>query len=758
VIQQLGFAARLESEDSTDAKLDKLEALLALAVDEIDSAAPLVASLLGIEAEARYGRLTLTPQAQRARTLAALTDQLLGLARQRPVLFVVEDVHWIDPTTLELLESSLDRIGKARVLMLLTSRPDGQPPLAGHPHVTRLTLNRLGRSAVEAITMRLAGPQRLPAAMLEEIAARTDGVPLFIEELTKAVLELAQHGDPAVQELQQRVTIPATLHDSLMARLDRVPEVKRVAQIAACIGREFDYQTLAATAELPPAELDKALDRLSAAELVFSRGKPPDATYTFKHALVRDAAANSLLLSERRRIHRAILVALEAGAQPAELIAQHAEAAGLAEVAIGQWLAAGRAAAGRYANVEAVSHFERALRLVRSQTDGETRDRTELGVLIALGLPQIAARGYASGDVERTYSRARELCTHLGDSEHLFYVLRGLWNCVFDQADLAQSLDIATQLNTLALGRDNSVERALALRALGTTRFNLGEFELAREAFERALEQCGGLPADAGFTAHGEAPAIVSCTYKGWVLSILGFLDQGRAAANEGLEAANRTGHPLMQAFAGNIAANTMIQRRDAGECARISREAQQIAQQHLLVFWASGMRMTGGWALAHSGRADEGLEALREGLAGWKGTGAALHIPTWSAYLADALLNAGRLAEAESVLHQALRIAERNNDRIMLAELRRLSGVLARRSGKPAEAKAHFERAQSIAREQNAKLFELRARREMARMLIEQRERHKAHDYLLPVYEWFSEGFDAPDLVEARQLLDASR
>ena len=325
VIQQLGFAADLKPTDAETAKLDKLEVLLGQGVEDVSEAVPLIAALLGIDADARYPAQNLTPHQQRARTLAVLVEQLLGLARRRPVLMVVEDAHWIDPTTLELLGQALDQIAGARVLMLLTSRPDNQPSLGGHPHVTRLTLNRLGRSPTEAIVARLTGGTSLPPEVLEEIAARTDGVPLFVEELTKAVLEAGTAGPGAA--------VPVSLHASLMARLDRVPDVKEVAQVAACIGREFAYPLLAKVSPLPEPELRGALDRLAAAELVFRRGMPPEASYTFKHALVRDAAHESLLKTHRQELHARIVRALEecfpetADTEP-ELLAQHCVEAG----------------------------------------------------------------------------------------------------------------------------------------------------------------------------------------------------------------------------------------------------------------------------------------------------------------------------------------------------------------------------------------------------------------------------------------------
>ena len=459
---------KFRPKNSDNTKLDKLESLLKVA-GKVAEAVPLIADLLGIYAHTRYTALEISPQVQRVQTLSVLVEQLLGLAAQQPVLVLIEDVHWIDPTTLEMFQLSIDRISHSRVMLLFTSRPDGAPALAVHPAITRLMLNRLGQTAVGAIASNIAGTRRIPKSILDEISNRADGVPLFVEELTKAVVEMAEGA-----QLEDRIgpaVIPATLHDSLMARLDRVPGGKRVAQFAACVGREFHYQILSSIVSLSPKELDIALDRLTSAELIFCRGMPPEANYTFKHALVRDAAANSLLLSERRRIHAGIAEALATSSPPGapELIAQHAEAAGMGETAIEKWLQAGHDAADRYANVEAISYFERALKLVLSRGEEEARDKQELEILIALGVPQIAAHGYPSEAVERTYSRARTLCERLGDQEHLFFALRGLWNCVFDRADLQQAWILPTRsLNRAREGCDPD-QLGLAYRALGAT-------------------------------------------------------------------------------------------------------------------------------------------------------------------------------------------------------------------------------------------------------------------------------------------------
>jgi class 3 adenylate cyclase/tetratricopeptide (TPR) repeat protein len=753
VVQQLRYATQISAEDADETKLDKLERLLDVAGRSPESA-PLVADLIGIPRLARYPHLEISSQLQRVRTLSVLVDQLLGLAALQPVLVIVEDAHWIDPTTLEMLQLGLNRIGHARVMMLLTSRPDGQPALSAHPMITRLVLNRLGNVAVGAITANIAGTRRLPSSVLDEIASRADGVPLFVEELTKAVVELAEGS-----ELGDRIgaaTIPATLHDSLMARLDRVPGVKRVAQLAACIGREFNYQTLSSIAALPPVDLELALDRLASAELIFRRGTPPDAAYTFKHALVRDAAANSLLLSERRRIHAAIADALATSLPvgPSELIAQHAEMAGLAEIAIQQWLRTGQGAVDRYANVEAVSYLERALKLVLSKAESEARDRQELEVLIALGVPQIAVQGYASNAVERTYSRARTLCERLGDQEHLFFVLRGLWNCVFDRADLEQSLEIANTLLDRAKDGSN-LEMGLAYRAVGATRFNRGELCESLDAFRKAIEACGNLGNDNAVKIYGEAPAIISLIYSGWILSIQGRLDEGLENGERALKLARQCGYPLVIAFVSQLHCTILAEQRRPAACLALAEEALRFSREHFLVFWIAGLTILAGWARAWMTDSVEGIEQLRMGIEGWKNTGAALHIPAWGSRLAEALLLANVTDEAATELEDALTLAYKNGDVLMLAELHRLRGRLHVRLSRFAEAETDFLRAREVGRRQTAKLFELRATSDLAQLWVDQGHVDKAARLLTPVFDSFTEGLDRPDLLQARHLLE---
>ncbi|MEM7025336.1 MAG: adenylate/guanylate cyclase domain-containing protein, partial [Pseudomonadota bacterium] len=401
VTQQLSHAAGLTADDPAEAKLDKLEALLAQGGDV--AAAPLLADLMSLDSS-RYRAQDLTPQAQRARTLEALVGQLLGLAARQPVLVVVEDAHWIDPTTLELIEQGLERIAGARAMILLTSRPDQQPDVAAHPHVTRLTLNRLGRGGVAAIIAELGG-DRLPADTVDAIIARTDGVPLFVEEMTKSLVESEHAVDR--EKSHPASSIPTSLHDSLMARLDRVPEIKEIAQTAAVVGRQFDYAMLVAIAEQSEADLRDALDRLAGAGLVFSRGRPPEATYTFKHALVRDAAYASCLNAKKRELHAKVAAKLQstpAGqAEPATL-AYHYGEAGYVDEAILSWLAAGQRSVAASADTEAVRCFQQGIHLLDGIADRDRREFLELELLTALGAPMIAQKGQKSPQVEEVYS------------------------------------------------------------------------------------------------------------------------------------------------------------------------------------------------------------------------------------------------------------------------------------------------------------------------------------------------------------------
>jgi tetratricopeptide (TPR) repeat protein len=507
------------------------------ASDRLGEVVPLLAALLGVPTGERYTALTLTPEMQKRRTLQALVDQLAALAARQPVLALYEDVHWIDPSTLELLGIVIERIRQLPVLALITFRPEFQPPWTGQAHVTMLTMSRLGRRQGADLVARVTGDKPLPGAIVEQIVARTDGVPLFVEELTKTVLEsglLTDAGDH--YELSgplPPLAIPTTLHDSLMARLDRLAPVKEVAQIGAVIGREFSHQLLAAVAPMSANLLGDALEQLVNSELVFRRGTPPEATYSFKHALVQDAAYQSLLKSKRQQLHARIAQALEqqfsdVGDAAPEVLAQHLTDAGLMAQAIPYWRRAGELAATRSANVEAIAHLGKGLELVRTLPNAPEYVAEEFALLLAIGGPLIASKGYAAPEVERTYSRAWALCDQLGRSAELFPVLRGLWNYHQVRGEPERVYDLAERLVVLAEEQGAPLRRALARRARGTALFLLGRFADATAALDEGIAIDDAVAAwedPAHLLLYTERAGVVCRLYSAWTLWFLGYPD-----------------------------------------------------------------------------------------------------------------------------------------------------------------------------------------------------------------------------------------
>jgi class 3 adenylate cyclase/predicted ATPase len=748
VIQQLGHAAGFVAGEPNEARLDKLEVLLARASDEPKATAALIADLLGLDDQARYGALNLTPQAQRAQTLEALVQQLLGLANRQPVLVVLEDAHWVDPTTLELMEQCLDRIADARVLMLLTSRPDHQSELAGHPHVTRLTLNRLGRAGVHTIVKRLGG-EALSVEVIDAIIDRTDGVPLFVEELTKAVLEAGE------------ASIPASLHDSLMARLDRIPEVKEVAQIAACIGREFSHDLLAAVADHSDADLGAALDRLASAELIFRRGKPPDARYTFKHALVRDTAYASLLRSRRQNIHGRIAEALEqrfqegAALEP-ELLGRHLTEADRVVEAIPYWQKAGEEAARRSANVEAIAHLNETIGLLERLPDTQQRRHHELSLQTSLAGSLIATRGYGAPETAKVFERAQQLAEEVDDSALFFPTVYGQWVYAIICAEHAKALELAQRFVRLAKGQSATGPLLIARRVLGVTLFELGRTMEARDALESALSLYEPSEHDTLKLQFGQDPRAAGLSFLAVTLFELGHADQARAAAKTALAHVEQLNHANSLGYTLTYGALTLSW--CLSDVAGVARTAEHLttAEKYGMALWLAYARIFRGWATVMHDRTEAGLALIHQGLDALEATGTLLHRSHCLGMLAQALSTTGAHSDALRVADEALALAERQQEAWIEPELFRIKGSLVLGSdGDPVQAATRFERSIALSRERGTKSWELRAARDLARLWAERGERRKAHDLLAPIYGWFTEGFDTADLKDAKVLLD---
>ena len=558
VIDLLGRAARLDRDAPAEKQLAKLEAVLARSSDRLDEVVPLLAALLGVPTGERYPTLSLTPEVQKRRTLEALVDQLAGLAARHPVLALYEDVHWIDPSTLELLSTVIERVRQLPVLVLITFRPEFQPPWTGHAHVTALTMGRLGRRQGADLVARVTGDKPLPAAVVEQIVAHTDGVPLFVEELTKTVLELGLLKDAGDQyELAgplPPLAIPTTLHDSLMARLDRLAPVKEVAQIGAVIGRKFSHELLAAVSPLSAAELDTALEQLVSSELVFRRGAPPEATYTFKHALVQDAAYQSLLKSRRQRLHSEIADVLERGslAVAPEVLARHLTEAARTDEAVAYWHLAGRRAIELSASREAAGHYDRALALLRSLPQTPERNRTQLDLHLALGAAWIPSKGYASDEVRRAYTDALQMCDQVCEPEQRFRALRGLCSSHYARLELRESTKLASRLLSLARESGDPEHTLLAHRVMATVHIALPEHEIARQHLTLALDLYRPNLHRSYVLRYGEDPGFWCLCYMAWTSDWLGYRDRALNEIGQAITLARQlpARHPLAYVLA----------------------------------------------------------------------------------------------------------------------------------------------------------------------------------------------------------------
>ena len=756
IAQQLGFAAGFAPADTEESKLGKLEALLRQGAEDVATAAALIAPLLGLDASARCPLPELTPRQRRDRTLVFLVQQLLGLARRRPVLMVLEDAHWIDPTTLELVGQALDRIAAARVLMLVTTRPDGQPTLGGHPHVTRLTLNRLGRGPSEALVAHLTGGRGLPAALLGTIAARTDGVPLFVEELTKAVLEAGTAGAAGP-------VVPASLHASLMARLDRVPGVKEAAQVAACIGREFAYPLLAAVWPAGEAELRAALDRLIAAELVFGRGTPPEASYAFKHALVRDAAHESLLKAQRQQVHARIVGAMEqrfpetATTEP-ELLAQHCTEAGLVEQAVDYWQRAGQQALARSAMAEAMAQLTKGLEALASLPAGSARLRRELGLQVTLGQASIAAKGFAAPETGRAFARARELCGELGgDLPELFPALYGQSVFHFQRGELAAAYEVACELRRLGEERGDRAGWVTGHRMMGSALCQLGRFAESRDHFEAALALYGPEQDRSSAIVYAIDSRVMCLSWLSHLDAILGHPARALARSRKALAFGRELGHPNTTAVA--LAWDCIFHQllRDPWNARAQAEAVMALASEQGFPLYLAAGTVVRGWALAESGRAPEGVATIRQGLAAYAATGAEMWSPYFLGLLGEALGRAGEAASGLNHVADALAHAGRLGARWIVPELHRFRGMLHLALPEPAAptAEACFREALAVARTQDARLWELRTATDLARLCAGQGRRPQARELLVPLYDRFEKGAGIRDLRDAEVLLD---
>ncbi|HJY50594.1 MAG TPA: AAA family ATPase, partial [Stellaceae bacterium] len=700
-IDQLGRAAGFVRDDPPAAKLEKLDALLARAAPSDEDAA-FLADLLSLPASERHPLPDLSPQRKKERTLEALIRQLEGLARQQPVVMVFEDAHWIDPTSRDLLDLLVERARSLSMLLIVTFRPEFQPPWTGQPQVTMLALNRLDRSDRTTLVEQIAGGKALPDEIVAQIVDRTDGVPLFVEELTKSVLEsglLREEADRYVLDgALPPFAIPTTLHASLMARLDRLASVRLVAQIGAAIGREFSYELLRGVSRLPEDELQTALARLVASELVFQRGRPPDAVYAFKHALVQDTAHSSLLRSTRQQLHAQIAEALEAQSpelidtQP-EFFAQHYAEAGLVEKAVACWGKAGHRSAARSAIAEAAAQFQKALDQLALLPGNPDRQRQELEFCSALGAALRFVKGQAAPETGQAYARARELWEQLGYPAEYLHIPYGQsrYHVYCGELDLALRLD--EDLLRVSRQRNDSRGLVLSHQSCGTGYGVRGRFALSRSHLEAALSLYDPNSHHSLGPQTGSHPQVVAQAYLGIVLLCLGFPDQALVRANAAIAEARSLAHSPTIASALMIGAIRLSITGDNGDLDDLVEELLAVATEQAFPQWRAFGTIYRGWVKAKNGDVVEGISLLRSGLAAYRDNGNELLTPHHTALLARACDIAGQIEKALTALDHALQIAGRTGERLLEAELNRHKGQLLLRQG-------HSEAAEQLYRE----------------------------------------------------------
>jgi predicted ATPase/class 3 adenylate cyclase len=748
-IEQLDHAAGFARDDPPTTKLEKVEAVLALAAPPEEDVA-LLADLLSLSAARRHPLPNLSPQRKKERTLEALIRQLEGLVRRQPVLMVFEDAHWVDPTSRELLDLTIERVRNLPVLLIVTFRPEFQPPWTGQPQVTMLTLNRLDRRNRSALVAQIAGRTALPDEVVDQIVDRTDGVPLFIEELTKSVME---SGIPLVG-------IPATLHDSLMARLDRLASVRLVAQIGAAIGREFSYELLRAVSRLPEGELQAALARLVASELVFQRGMHSEAIYTFKHALVQDAAHGSLLRSIRQQLHAQIAQALEThspdlmDSQP-DLFAQHYAEAGLVEKSVAHWNKAGHRSVARSAMAEAAAQFQKGIDQLARMPETPERQRQELEFWSALGAVLLAVKGYAAAETGHAYARARELWEELGSPPEFLQVPYGLSRYHTTRGEFDRAHSRAEDLLRVSHQRNDSAGLVLGHNSSGVSQLLAGRFASSRSHLEEAFALYDQISHRPLVHQVGFHPHVSSQAYLGIVLFCLGFPNQALAQCNEATDEARRLAH--LPTLAVILSLSTMLL-SVVGKNAVMNELADQlvtVTTEQGFSRWRAQGTIFGGWAKVKNSDVAEGVSLLRRGSAAYRAIGSEMWVPYYIALLAMGYEIAGQIEEALVQLDDALQIVERTGERWFAAELRRLKGQLRLAQGRSEAAEELYRKALSIAQEQEAKMWELRAAVSLARLWRDRGRRAEARDLLAPVYGWFTEGFGTPDLKQAKALLD---
>ncbi|HEX7794135.1 MAG TPA: adenylate/guanylate cyclase domain-containing protein [Vicinamibacterales bacterium] len=753
VIELQAQALRFAAEETNEDKLEKLRSALARAGLQPAEYLPLFAALHGLSLPAGQSPLNLSQAAQRRKTLDAFVELLLEASRVQPVLLLVEDLHWVDPSTLELIGEVVAQAPTARVLAVFTFRPTFTPPWSARSHVTSILVTRLARARVAQLIERVAGEAQIPRATIDEIVRRSDGVPFFAEELTSAALDAAEH--PGALAPSQ---IPASLHDSLMSRLDQLGPAKELALFCATLGRDFSYELLRAASQTDEATLRQGLEQLLQAELLHRRGEPPRATYQFRHVLIQDEAYGSLLTAVRRQYHQLIADALEkhfpdrAKGQP-ELLAHHYHEASNPPKAAPYWLRAGQLALTRSANVEAVNQLRKGVGLVADLPPSVERNQLELALQGTLGRALAAIKGRGADEVLEAFGRARILCRELGSGPQLFPVTFGLWLFSMARGELSATLEMVPELLAMA---EQANDRALLLEAhlaAGYTSFWRAEYAAARNHLRQTLSLYDPELHGSHVFVYGQDPAASAQIFDGWALWFQGYPEQAAQSVRHAIELAERTRHPFTLTGVLWQAAVVFHELGETETCFDLANRAVTLGtEQQFASQVAAGMIMRGA-AQVRRGHYDDGVRQIQHGVDAFRKSGSIVTVPHHLAILAHALLSVDRIDEGLSAIEEGLQLAVSHLDQYYEPELLRLRGELLLKAGRSG-AEDSFAEALKIASRHGARALELRAATSLARLWAGRGDRARARELLTGFYLAFDEGSERRDVQAAGALL----
>jgi class 3 adenylate cyclase/predicted ATPase len=765
VIEQIEQAAQLTAREADADKIAKLKAYLPRSTDSSIEPVLLIAKLLSIRAENHLELSGLTPQQIKNRTISALVNMLLAFSVQRPTLCIFEDAHWLDPSTLELLELIISRINHARVLLIVSCRPEFRPAWITHANTTMHSLTRLSQTEVKAMIRDLLRGGSMPQPLLDQIIEKADGVPLFIEELTNSMLSAPLRTRGTFERTAQpgSLRVPETLSDALMERLDRVAPSRRLAQIAAVIGREFSYDLLSAASQIDEDDMQSALSLLEQADIIYRVGISPFVRFAFKHVLLRDAIYDTLLKSKRQQIHADIAAILEhdfpelAENQP-EVLAYHYQEAGNHQLAIRCWFESGQRALAHSANVEAIANFRKALQLLNALPETPERTKQEIDIQLALGIPLIAVQGYASVETREAFSRARTLCLRLGNIPEYFQALFGLWGHSWMCGKNDDALRMADEFLSRSRALSDPVLLMVAHRVMGSTLLTIGDFQSSANHFEETIRLSISKGKRPLYNLYVVEPQAASLLLLSWDLWFLGYPDQSLSRVSEALALAQDLGHPYTVAFGHYMTSVVHLLRGDAARAFESAEKSFEMSQEQRFSLYVILSRISRGRAVGDLGRLGEARAEIALGIDEARRNGVGFMLPMMDSWLADMHAKAGENECALSIVEGALANIGDVTGRSWESELHRQRAqiLVALNPSKVREAESHLKKSIEVARGQSAKSLELRAAISLAELWRTQGRPDEARALLEPICRWFDEGAETADLRRARDAQSA--